>query len=204
MFGSIGKIVGSVTKPIAKLAGGILGDVQSGVMGDPTAGAAADQAAAAQLAFAREKYTDWKATYGDLEKNLASFYTSVKPDYYAAIGLEEFNKYQQTTMEQLRTTLAQRGIDPSSGIQASMEQQAELQAAEHRAAIRREAPRTAQEEQLRFLQIGLGQDPSGSVMQVLSDRATQTAADAREERAARGDFMGSLIGGGATLLGGLF
>lgn len=139
---------------------------------------ASSEATAAQLAFEQERYDDWNAVYGPLQENLANYYQNVTPDYYAAVGLEQFQKEYQTGLTRLNENLAQRGIDPSSGIQASLESQAELSAAETRASIRRDAPQQAAEDKSRFLQIGLGQNPASSVSGALSQSANMRQQNA--------------------------
>lgn len=151
--------------------------VVSGAMSSRAASKSADaasDASAAQLAFEQERYDDWQAVYGPIQDNLSNYYQNVTPEYYAAVGLETFEQQYQTSMKRLDESLVQRGIDPSSGLAASMEQQAELAAAETRAGIRRDAERQAAEDQSRFLQIGLGQNPASSVSGALSQQ-TQMA-----------------------------
>ena len=132
---------------------------------------AAGKSADAQLAFEQERYDDWQAVYGPLQDNLSTYYQNISPDYYASVGLETFEQQYQTSLQRLDETLAQRGIDPSSGIATSLEAQAEIAAAETRAGIRRDAPRQAMEDKTRFLQIGLGQNPASSVSGALSQQA---------------------------------
>ncbi len=123
-----------------------------------------------QIAFEQEKYEDWQEVYGPLQENLASYYENVSPDYYAATGLEAFEQQYQTAQTRIEENLAQRGIDPSSGIAMSLESQGELSAAETRAGIRKDAPRQAAEDKSRFLQIGLGQNPASSVSNAMSQQ----------------------------------
>jgi len=151
--------------------------VVSSTMSSRAASEAASEqgdAAAAQLAFEQERYDDWQAVYGPIQDNLSAYYQNVTPEYYAAVGLETFEQQYQTRLQRMEENFAQRGIDPSSGLAASMEAQAELAAAETRAGIRRDAPRQAVEDKSRFLQIGLGQNPASSVSGALSQQ-TQMA-----------------------------
>lgn len=163
------------------------------------AGAADDasrRAAAAEgnaLAFEYEKYDDWNATYGGLQDNLADYYNNVTPEYYAAVGIEKFNEEFQTGMKRIDESFAQRGIDPSSGIAGSVKSQAELDAAETRAGIRRDAPRQAREDQRSFLQVGLGQNPGSSLSSSLADSATNKANSANSAATAAGNAWGAAI-----------
>tara|TARA_R110000851_G_scaffold158030_2_gene300920 strand:+ start:5860 stop:6480 length:621 start_codon:yes stop_codon:yes gene_type:complete len=153
----------------------------------------AGKASDASMAFEQVRYDDWKAVYGPLQDNLSSYYQNVTPDYYAAVGLEAFEQQYQTGLQRLDESFTQRGIDPSSGIAASLEQQAELGAAETRAGIRREAPRQAAEDKSRFLQIGLGQNPASSVSNSLSQSAKLQQQQAGSAGQAAGQAWGSAI-----------
>jgi len=140
---------------------------------------ASSDASDAQLSFEYEKYDDWNETYGPLQDNLANYYNNVTPEYYAAVGVEKFNEEFQTSLQRIDESFAQRGIDTSSGIAGSIKSQAELDAAETRAGIRREAPRQATEDQSRFLQIGMGQNPGSSVSSTLAQKSREQSLTAQ-------------------------
>jgi len=168
----------------------------SGYMGSRSADKASDaasDASDAQLSFEYEKYDDWNETYGPLQENLASYYNNVTPEYYAAVGLEKFNEEFQTSLKRINENFAQRGIDPSSGIASSIKSQANLNAAETRASIRRDAPRQATEDQSRFLQIGLGQNPGSSISSSLAQRSSNLATGANNAANAAGAAWASAI-----------
>jgi hypothetical protein len=157
----------------------------------------ADKANATSMAFEQQKYDDWQEMYGPIQTNLAEYYNNLTPEYYEAVGLENFAMEQEMAMTRLNENLAQRGIDPSSGIAASLTAQTELDAAEGRATIRRDAPRQAAEDKSRFLQIGLGQNPGSSLSSALSNQASslQSRANAAEQSA------GKAIGSAVTTIG---
>ena len=152
------------------------------------------------LAFEREKYDEWNEVYGPIQDNLADYYNNVTPEYYEAIGLEAFQQEQQTAMTRLDESLAQRGIDPSSGIQASLTAQSELEGAEGRAGIRRDAPRMAAQDKQSFLQIGLGQNPGNSMSQELSNQASAAQQRATQSEQAAGKAVGAAINTAGTAL----
>ena len=154
---------------------------------------AASKASAAQLSFEYEKYDDWNETYGPLQDNLAEYYNNVTPEYYASVGVEKFNEEFQVGMKRLTENFAQRGIDPDSAFAASTQAQAELGAAESRAGIRRDAPRQAAEDQGRFLQIGLGQNPGSSISSALANKSTNAANSANSASTAAGNAWGAAI-----------
>ena len=170
--------------------------VVTGYMGSRSASKAtkaSSEASDAQLSFEYEKYDDWNETYGPLQENLADYYNNVTPEYYAAVGVEKFNEEFQVGMKRIDESFAQRGIDPSSGIAGSVKSQAELDAAETRAGIRREAPRQATEDQGRFLQIGMGQNPGSSVSSTLAQKSREQAITAQNAQTAAGNAWSSAI-----------
>lgn len=170
--------------------------VVGGVMAKNSADKAskrANAASAAELAFAQQQYDDWNNIYGPIQENLASYYNKVSPEYYSSIGLEAFQQEQQVSMQRIRESLAQRGIDPDSGIAVSLENQAELSGAETRAKIRRDAPRQAMEDKSRFLQIGMGQNPASNLQQTLSNRANYAQQYATQSELAAGQAIQSSI-----------
>lgn len=162
-------------------------------MGAKGASEDASDASAAQTAFEQEKYDDWKETYGPIQDNLANYYENVTPDYYASVGLEEFEKQYETSMTRINENLTQRGIDPSSGLAVSLESQAELDAAETRAEIRRDAPIKAAEDKSRFLQIGLGQNPGSSMSATLAQQSQQASDTAAAAATAAGGALQTAI-----------
>ena len=170
--------------------------VVSGYMSSRAASEASDaasDASDAQLSFEYEKYNDWNETYGPLQDNLAEYYNNVTPEYYAAVGVEKFNEEFQVGMTRISENFAQRGIDPDSALAASTQAQAELNAAETRAGIRRDAPRQAREDQRSFLQIGLGQNPGSSLSSALANSATNKANSANSAATAAGNAWGAAI-----------
>lgn len=152
----------------------------------------ADNAAAAELAFNQQRYDDWKEVYGPIQDNLANYYSSITPDMYEVQGLEAFNKEFEIQQQRLDETLAQRGI-ADSGIAAQLDLQQELGAAESRAKIRMSSPALAAEEQSRFLQIGLGQNPANSVAATLGNQAVLKAQNANQQQQVAGQAIGTAI-----------
>ena len=138
----------------------------------------AGEAGDAQLAFEQEQYDDWQATYGGIEENLSEYYNSISAETYMAQGLENQQQAFETSMTRINESLAQRGIEPGSGISASIGAQAELGSAEERAKIRFDAPRQATEDKSNFLQIGLGQNPGSSMSSTLSQQSQQLQSQA--------------------------
>ena len=182
---------GMVAVAGATLVGGVMSSNSA-----KKAGKAAAGASDAQMQFVRQKYDDWKSVYGGLQDNLSTYYNSVTPEYYAAVGLESFQKEREVATKRMDQYMAQRGL-VGSGIEASLKSQTELNAAETRATIRRDAPRLAAEEQRSFLQIGLGQNPSSGVSNAL---AQQTAYSQQQANAA-GQAAGQAWAAAGPVLG---
>lgn len=153
-----------------------------------TAAAAND----ASLAFEYEKYDDWQATYGSIQDNLSDYYQNLTPEYYAAVGLEAFNQEQQASMTRVEQSLAQRGLADSS-LATSIEAQSELDAAETRAGIRRDAPAQARQEQSNFLSMGLGVNPGNSVSAALQSQANTATQYAQQSEIAAGQAIGTAV-----------
>tara|TARA_R110000851_G_C13101812_1_gene568633 strand:+ start:10022 stop:10663 length:642 start_codon:yes stop_codon:yes gene_type:complete len=152
------------------------------------------------LEFEQNKLDDWNEVYGPVQDNLSDYYTNLTPEYYETIGLENFAQEQQTAMTRLDESLAQRGLDPASGISASLRSQSELDAAEGRASIRRDAPRQVAEDKSRFLQIGLGQNPGSSLSNELSSQARSATQRATSSEQAAGTAISSAVSTAGTAL----
>ena len=160
-----------------------VGAVSSNVAANKARGDARARAKNA-LELEQNKLDDWNDVYGPVQDNLAEYYNNLTPEYYETIGIENFEQEQQTAMTRLDESLAQRGLDPASGISASLHAQSELEGAEGRAKIRRDAPRMVAEDKRSFLQIGLGQNPGSSLSQELvrqSNTANQRANMSEQE-----------------------
>lgn len=164
---------------------------------------AAGQASAESLAFERQKYENWRATYGGIEENLAEYYGSLTPDYFEAQGLEAFEQERTRELENVRSTLAQRGIQ-DSGIALATELGMAQTAATERARIRATAPSLAAEEQRSFLQVGLGQAPGESYSRALAEQASLKGEQAMVAEQAAGKAIGSAITTTGTALADYF
>tara|TARA_R110000851_G_scaffold14313_5_gene48501 strand:+ start:10951 stop:11643 length:693 start_codon:yes stop_codon:yes gene_type:complete len=190
------------------VAAGIIagGTVVSGAMAADSAKSASKRAAAmskAQLDFEKQKHQEWKDVYGDIETNLGEYYNSLTPDFYAAQGLEAFQKEQDTARMQIKTSLAQRGIE-DSGLAIAMEQNADQEAAVNRASIRAQAPGMVAEEKRQFLQVGLGQNPGQGVSQALSTQASQAQRTADQANAVAGQAVSTAVRTAGTALSDYF
>lgn len=160
---------------------------------------ASTAADAAQLDFAKEQYSDWKSVYGPIQDNLSSYYSNLTPDYYAALGLEAFETERATAMDQLDTSLAQRGIT-NSGLAAELTSNANLNAATQRAQIRRAAPSQVATDQMNFLGVGMNANPAPQVSQALGDQATAARSRANSAASASGQAWGKAASSVGSLL----
>ena len=171
---------------------GAIGGSEISIKSSSKASKRAADAQDAQLSFDMERYDDWQNIFGGVQENLANYYNSISPDYYVAAGLEAFEKEREAQMGKLNETLAQRGLS-NSGIAATVATEDAISSAEARASIRREAPRQAREDQSRFLQIGMGQNPGSSVSSTLGNIATNAQTQANQASQAAGQAMSSAI-----------
>lgn len=184
--------------PIAAAAPAIIGAVGAvggSIISSRASSKAAKQAGAAQAAqldFDMERYDDWKNIFGGVQENLSNYYNSISPDYYVASGLEAFEKEREAQMGKLNETLAQRGLS-NSGLAATVATESAISSAEARASIRREAPRQAREDQSRFLQIGMGQNPGSSVSSTLGGIATNAQTQANQASQAAGQAVSTAV-----------
>lgn len=162
----------------------------------------AEKMAASELEFNQQRYSDWKDVYGSIQDNLSDYYTNLSPDMYEAQGLEAFNAEYQKAQDSVATSLAQRGIT-DSGLSTQLEQQGALSAAQSRAAIRMDAPAKVASLQSNFLQIGLGQDPSGDIAGTLARGTSNSQNIATQAQIAAGQATGNAvteIGNAATAI----
>lgn len=184
--------------PIAAAAPAIIGAVGAvggAVISSRASSKASKRAADAQnnqLNFDMERYDDWQNIFGGVQENLSNYYNSISPDYYIASGLEAFEKEREAQMGKLNETLAQRGLS-NSGLAATVATEDAISSAEARAGIRREAPRQAREDQSRFLQIGMGQNPGSSISSTLGNIAVNAQTQANQASQAAGQAMSSAI-----------
>lgn len=181
--------------PVAGAAIAAVGSVAGSVISSRASSKASKRAADAQnaqLSFDMERYDDWQNIFGGVQENLSSYYNSISPDYYVAAGLEAFEKEREAQMGKLNETLAQRGLS-NSGLAATVATEDAISSAEARAGIRREAPRQAREDQSRFLQIGMGQNPGSSVSSTLGGIAANAQTQANQASEAAGQAMSSAV-----------
>ncbi len=177
-------VTGAVT---ALSAGSSLFGASSASSASSAASDEADEAAKASLDFQKQQYQDWQDTFGPIQDNLALYYQNISPDYYEATGLANFQKERQAQLEQLSTTLAQRGLT-NSGTAATLERENAIDTATQRAAIRTGAKQQAVSDMSNFLQIGQGSNPASSYGQALAQNAqnkysTATTAAAAAQQA---------------------
>jgi len=153
----------------------------------------ADEAEQRRLDFERQKYDEWQDTYGAIEDQLAAYYETLTPTLRTVQGLEAFEKEKDRALTNLRENLDQRGIG-TSGIAAQQETEVALASAEERARIRANAPLDVAREKLGFLQVGLGQDPSGGISNALADSQANAERIANAAAGNAGAATGAAVG----------
>ena len=200
----------------ATVGAAVVGATASNVASNRASGAADRQTAAAErasdreIAFARERYADWKAVFGDVQENLSKYYTNLSPEFIEAQGLEAIERERALASERINETFAQRGIG-TSGLRQQAEVDLEMATAGERARVRAEAPMRTAQEQLGFLQVGLGQNPQGQMQnalarnsQIQSNLAIQRQQQASRASAAANKAIGSAVETGFQYLGEAF
>lgn len=163
----------------------------------------AAQAQAAELDFQKERYQDWQDVFGPIQKNLGDYYSNLSPDYFEAVGIQNFEEERALAETQMNENLAQRGIT-DSGLAAEFEQDSALNAATSRARIRTEAPLMAAKEKMNFLQVGLGSNPAESMVGTLSRNTSRTAETAAYAGQQAQQAISSAINTTGTALGDYF
>lgn len=117
---------------------------------------AAVDAARQQDEWARQRYNEQKAIYGDIEQNLANYYKTLTPEKKTSLGLDRYDQQFRLAQDKVAQTMAQRGLT-GSGIEAEANYQMELQAAKDRAEIANQTEDLVRQQQLGFLGYGTGQ-----------------------------------------------
>lgn len=166
---------------VGAAAVGVVGGVMSSKSASKDAKTAA-KADAAALDFEKQRYQDWFDVYGPVQDNLAEFYGGLDSDYFEVSGLEALEQEKARAMQNIEDNFSQRGIG-NSGLAAAAEMAQELDTAQSRAQVRRNAPLLAAEQKMNFLQVGLGQNPASSVSQALQNQAA--GAQGRADASAR-------------------
>lgn len=142
--------------------------------------AAASQASAEQIAFAREQYEDWKATFGDIQDNLSAYYKNLTPETIQAQGAQALKQEYAATSQQLTQSLAQRGIS-GSGLEAQVMTDLATKQAQDQATLQVQAPMMAAQEKMKFLSLGLGQGQGQLATQGVSGAYSNQASLASQQ-----------------------
>ena len=164
---------------------------------------AAETAEANRLAFEQTRYDDWQEIYGPLQEKLSDYYFDLSPDQYEVQGLENFEAEKAAGLKDLNERLSQRGIT-DSGLAAAAEIGTEMESIETRAGIRRDAPAAVASQQLGFLQVGLGQDPSAGMSRVLESTAVGARSRANDSAQVAGQAVSGALTNVGTALGDYF
>lgn len=110
----------------------------------------------ANLNFQKEQYNDWKAVYGELQENLGEYFNNLGPEKVTALGLQEQQRAHQQSEEQIKRTMAQRGLGDSK-FETYVQTISDVDNANKRATIRATAEERSAQQRMSFLGLGLGQ-----------------------------------------------
>ena len=125
-----------------------------------------------QLAYAHQDREHYSAIYGDLEKNLSDYYTTLTPSKKEHLGLDRYDAQFKQAKDNYSKYMAQRGL-AGSGIAAEGRMDMEMQSAKDRTNIMQQADTQTRNEQLGFLGVGLGQS------NIAATNASNAAANAQ-------------------------
>lgn len=162
---------------------------------------AASGASAAQLAFSKEQYQDWKDTFGDISDNLSNFYKGLDETKFASQGIQNIRTTYATAVKNVDQALAQRGI-AGSGLQAQALTDLASQQAKAEAEVRTNAPFAVAQEKMKFLSLGMGQGANAvsSVNSAYSQQANLATQQSMQNTALASQ---SAAGIGSSLSSGL-
>ena len=116
-----------------------------------------------QLEMAREQQqaaaqrdAERRAIYGDLEQNLANYYTNLTPEQRTDRNLDRYDKQFKMAQDKVQQNLAQRGLT-GSGIEQETLAQMEQNAINDRLNIAEQTEQAVRNEQMGFLGYASGQ-----------------------------------------------
>lgn len=118
--------------------------------------ASSERIAGEQMDWQKEQQAQWDSMYGPVEANLSEYYSNLTPERFTAMGVQSTAQSFQGLQEQLKESLAQRGIS-GSGIEAQGITDLTIAQAQREADIRASAPEAVAQQQQGFLQLGLNQ-----------------------------------------------
>lgn len=159
----------------------------------------AAQSEANALAFSKEQYNDWKAIFGPLQDNLASYYNSLTPSRIEAQGKQAIELERDQWLSRIEEDFAARGL-LDSALASSAVSGVERQVATAKAEVAATAPEKAAQQKLNFLSLGYGQNPTGMVQNTLNMQAGDARSRANAAAEAAGEAFGSAISTTGTAL----
>lgn len=109
-----------------------------------------------QQELAARRDAERRAIYGDLEKNLADYYTNLTPEQRINRNLDRYDKQFKMAQDKVQQNLAQRGLI-GSGIEQETLAQMEQNAINDRLNIAEQAEQSVPNEQMGFLGYASGQ-----------------------------------------------
>lgn len=157
----------------------------------------------ASLDFAKQQYADWKAVFGPLQDNMASYYSNLTPGRVVAQGREAIELEKTQLMQRLDESFAARGLLDTTFEQATR-QDVEMEAARQKAAVRANAPTAVAQEKMSFLTLGYGQNPAGMTQQVLQQQANSSRLNANQQQQVAGQAMSNAVTTAGTALADYF
>ncbi len=154
-------VTGAVSAYASSQAAGSAADSQN------AATAAGSRAAANELAFAKEQQDNWDEVFGPTQEILAEYHNNLDPrvegNKQVIEGVQNLQKGYQEYQTQLDVNLSQRGMS-QSGLGAELTSQAmyqnEMGKAQHTTDVRNNIEQDIAGQQMNFLGLGMGIQPS--------------------------------------------
>lgn len=109
-----------------------------------------------QQQAAAQRDAERRAIYGDLEKNLADYYTNLTPEQRTNRNLDRYDKQFKMAQDKVQQNIAQRGL-MGSGIEQETLAQMEQNAINDRLNIAEQTEQSVRNEQMGFLGYASGQ-----------------------------------------------
>ena len=143
------------------------------------------------LDFNRERYQDFKDVYGNLQEDTAEYFENLTGE---SISNKEKIAYQeagQASIDKVRETLAQRGID-GSGLEGQLTSNIIYDTEIKKATSEATSEATAQAQKLNFLNIGLQQEAkiANSIQQGTNNLANSAIAQGNNSATTIGNVTG--------------
>ena len=137
-----------------------------------------------QMAFAQNQYNRNISIYGDMERDMAEYYTNLTPEKRSKLNISRYDKQYQKALDATKANMAARGLE-GSGLEQETLTAMNLNRAYAHSDIMEQADKSVRDEKLAFLGLGKGQGNIAASMVANSSSA-----------------LGGAYGGASNMFGG--